>query len=662
MMNHDALKLLEFPTILEHVASFSLTEEAKNRILSIRPSTDHEVIYEKLNETSEAAAILNQKQSVPLLGINGIGILLDKIDKEMILAPDELEKIKHLLINTKKIKQFMLEASLLAPVISQYAYSMYELDFLRDEIHRCIRNSQVDDKASKQLESIRKQKYIAQGRIKSKLDSMSKQGSLKNFLQDTTVTIKNNRFVLQVKAAYRNEIPGTIIDKSATGSTLFIEPAIISRYQEELTQLELDEENEIYQVLSFLTSTIKDYIKELRITLDTCINYDFIFSKGKYSQVIGGNTVSLNTSHYIKLIDARHPLIGKEAVPLNFEIGSTYKALVITGPNTGGKTVALKTVGLLTAMVQSGIHVPVGNGSQFAIFGDILVDIGDGQSIEQSLSTFSSHIKKIIQIMQQANKYTLVILDEIGSGTDPIEGEGLAIAILKRLAEKNATILATSHYGKVKEFASHQDGFTNGKMHFDLDTLKPTYQLTIGEAGESNAFIIALKLGMDVSVINMAHEASYNEPKDYASLSTTLINNSSPKIKKPKTISSNRQQPSGVRVGTGELDIVPPATQQENRPQLPYEFKKGDQVYIKTMDAKGIIYEEANHKDEVSVMIGKLKVSIHKRKVTLLIEAGKLYPENYDFDIVFKSKAYRKHDHLLKRKYVKDQVFNIEDV
>jgi len=675
-MNSETLKILEFDKIINRIKDFALTDDAKEEIDRIKPSSDYLKIYHLLDEITEAKAILASSTSIPLLGINGIPMLMDKLNKEMVLQPDELLKIKHVLINTKKFKNFMETHIFLAPTIGNYIYSMYELSDIKEEINRCIYNNRVDDKASPQIAKIRKQIYIAEGRIKTKLDSMVKSSSIKKYLQDNTISVKNNRYVLQVKANNKHDVPGVVIEKSATGSTFFIEPSAINRYQEELNQLKMEEENEIYQILSYLSSLVLESEKEFAITLDTFITYDVIFAKAKYSNLIGGRSVTLNTDQHINIINGRHPLLGEEAIPLNFTIGDTYTALVITGPNTGGKTVTLKTIGLFTAMVQSGLHIPVDKGSNMAIFGNILADIGDGQSIEQSLSTFSSHITKIIDIVHLTNKYTLVILDEIGSGTDPMEGEGLAISILEELYNKNSTIIATSHYGKVKEYARTTQGFINGKMHFDINSLKPTYQLTIGEAGESNAFVIALRLGLEPSIITKAHEVTYNEKKDYTSLKEDKTNKQyislASRGKKPKkldpsvnisrerkkNIDNNRETNLLASSLTENIDIN---QLQPNEIDPNYEFQLGDQVFVQTFNSKGVVYEATNHKHEVGVMINKKKVHLHKRLVTLKIPASQLYPEGYDFDILFKSKDYRKNDKLMNRKFVKGYSVEVKD-
>ncbi len=644
------LEALEFYKILEDIEGFAVADEAKTVIQKLHPTTDYERIQQLMEETTQARQILNSVTSIPLLGNSHMARLLDKVEKNNILQPEELESVYHMLITVDKMKRFMEEHRFLAPTISTYALSMYEHKEIREEINRCIYRHCVDDKASPQLGKIRKQMQIVEGRMRTKLESLTSSSKVRQYLQDNTVTVKNNRHVLQVKANYKNMIPGTVVEKSTTGATYFIEPTAVSKYQNEFQSLIVEEEQEIYQILAYLTGLIYENIMEIKITLETFVNYDVIFAKAKHSQSIQGIQVKLNTNNYIDIHQGRHPLLGKEAVPLDFKIGDGYQGFVITGPNTGGKTVALKTVGLLTAMVQAGLHVPVESGSCFAIFGQILVDIGDGQSIEQSLSTFSAHVQQIIRILKSANPYSLIILDELGSGTDPVEGEGLAISILETLYNKGATILATSHYGKVKTFATEYSGFINGKMDFDSVSLKPTYQLVMGEAGESNAFVIALRLGMDEAIIQRAHQETYGtdfEKKVLCQPRKEIVTGF--KGKKPKTLHEEKKQE----------DKLASRTLKEKKSIRTYQ--RGDQVTIPTMHGKGIVFEGENHKKEVVVLIKDKKVTLHRRLLHLKIGAEELYPPDYDFDILFKSKAYRKADKLMGRKYVKNKRFKVEE-
>ncbi|MBC7959653.1 MAG: hypothetical protein H7X94_07290, partial [Vallitaleaceae bacterium] len=620
-MNIQALQTLEFDKIVQRIKEFALSESGKKLVDALHPSDHIDRIKNQLVETTEAKAIIMKTSAVPIQDLIGIENILEKLGKGTALHPEELGTLSKLLKSTKKMKKFMEDHKSLAPKISQYASSMYELSEVIEAIDKCIVNNTVDDRASVTLEKVRKKIYVAEGRIKSKLASIMSSNTYKKYLQDTNISIKNDHYVISVKSEYRKEISGNVIDKSATGSTLFIEPDAVGALQGELTMLRFDEEKEIYQILLYLTMMVESCLREININIETLAFYDFVFAKAKYSKAIEGCSVDVNLKGYTKIIGGKHPFLGSTCVPLHFEIGQDYKALVITGPNTGGKTVALKTVGLFTAMVQSGLHVPVEEGSIFSIFSDILVDIGDGQSIEQSLSTFSSHVKNIIEIIKCASKYTLVILDEIGAGTDPTEGEGLAIAVLESLYEKGSTIIATSHYAEVKAFAAQAEGFINGSMTFDIGTLKPLYHLSIGTAGESNAFIIALRLGMSQKIIEKAHQITYKEAKDYSTYMDP-----SRKTNIPEGNAYKKAQPPKSTV------IETTDTTSENETV----FKVGDLVYVHTLKQRGLIYAEENKKGEVGIVVRDKKLLVQKKRVSLYIDGKQLYPEDYDFDIVFK--------------------------
>lgn len=646
-MNTHALQILEFDKIIQRIKEFAISTSGKKLIDELQPSDHIDRIKNQLRETSEAKAILMKTSAVPLQDLVGVETIMEKLGKGTALHAEELSTISKLLKSTKKMKRFMEDKVSLAPKISQYAYSMYDLSEVIDEIDKCIVNNAVDDKASATLERVRKKIYVAEGRIKSKLTSIINSATYKKYLQDTNISIKNDHYVISVKSEYRKEVTGNVVDKSATGSTLFVEPLAVGALQGELTLLRFDEEKEVYQILLYLTLMVESCVKEIGINIETLAFYDFVFSKAKYSKSISGNSVLMNLTGTTKIVNGRHPLLGSTCVPLNFEIGKDYKALVITGPNTGGKTVALKTVGLFSAMVQSGIHIPVEEGSSFSVFTDILVDIGDGQSIEQSLSTFSSHIKNIIEIIKSATKYTLIILDEIGAGTDPTEGEGLAIAILESLYEKGSTIIASSHYAEVKNFAANKDGFINGSMAFDIGTLKPLYQLNIGTAGESNAFVIALRLGMSQRIIEKAHQITYSETKDYSEYLDPNLKNKIPeenrykKAHPPKSIFKDAQD---------DTEAAETALSNE------HVYKLGDLVYIHSLKQKGLVCAEENKNGELGLMIRDKKIWIHKKRVALFIDSEFLYTKDYDFDVVFKSVEHRKKEKLMTKRHVEGLV------
>lgn len=619
----------------------ALSEPGKALVRQIHPSNDMDRIKAQLSEVTEAKAILHTASSVPLQNMIGVEGILEKVNKGMALHPEELSQTSMMLSGIRRLKSFMEERRDIAPTVAGMAASMYEMKDIEDEINMCIYNNRVDDSASTTLEKIRKRMANVETKIKARLDSMVKSAAYKQYLQDGTISIKNDHYVLSVKSEHKNSIQGTVITKSATGATFFIEPSVVGQMQSELNMLKMDEEREEYQILMYLTSLIADSQHELRLNIEALSYYDFLFAKAKHSLRIDGTAAGLNHKGITVIRNGRHPMLGSDCVPLNYHIGKDYTGLVITGPNTGGKTVVLKTIGLLTAMIQSGLHVPVDKGSEFAIFSDILVDIGDGQSIEQSLSTFSSHMKNIIEIMKVANPYTMVLLDEVGSGTDPMEGEGLAVAILDEIFERGSTLVATSHYGEVKDWAEKKDGFRNGRMVFDINSLKPTYVLEIGAAGESNGFIIALRLGMEKHVIEKAHTITYDERKDYASMMVQKRSTAPPegykKAKRPKSI--KRQVEKEHR--NDKPDVI---------------YRVGDAVFVHTLKQRGIVFEEENNKQEIGIKIRDRKMYISKKRLSMFIEREQLYPdlENYDMDIVLETKGNRKKNHQMGRKFQKD--------
>jgi len=508
------MNTLEFPEIIQKLTEMALSEPGKLLCKNLKPETDETMITLHLLETSEAKTLL-QKGGIPLSNLLGMDKVMEKLGKTVNLNPEELSLIRSMNRNVGRMMRFMVDRSQLAPTITTYAASMDELKYLSDEIDRCIVDQRVDDKASPELSRLRKKIAIIMDRIRNKLDSIMNASGTRDLLQDQLVGMRDNHYVIPVKREHRQKIDGHVLDISSTGSTVFIEPAAIRALKMELDLNRLDEEQEVYRILSTLTGIAESAKRELKINLETMTQYDFLFAKAKLSNEMKAICPILSRKGQIKIHRGRHPLIGTSVVPLDFHIGDQFRALIITGPNTGGKTVVLKTVGLFTIMTQSGLHIPAEEGSTIAIFDDVLVDIGDGQSIAQSLSTFSSHIKNIISILACANSRTLVIIDELGTGTDPGEGMGLAVSVMEELYKKGATLLATTHYSEIKEFAATKPGFRNGCMGFNIETLQPKYELSIGIPGESNAFLISLRLGMPAALVERAHQITYHEYKDY---------------------------------------------------------------------------------------------------------------------------------------------------
>lgn len=635
MMNKQTIEVLQFTDVKEEIASYTVSEMAKKEILSLHPTTNKKQIEAWMNEVDEAGEILEITSSVPIHGLKGIERLLKSFNKGVVLNAAQLIELYDLLVCMDKIKRFMKDKEYAAPVITTYAASFHNLDKLAEEIIRSIRNGKIDDYASKELLKIRKQITILEERIKSKVDHLLKSSKYSKYIQENIVSMRSNRYVIPVKKEYRKNVKGTVLDTSASGSTVYIEPEEIGMIQDEIYILKMQEEAEEQMILSVLTGLVEQHEYEIKLAADIMIRYDVIFAKAKYSKKINGVSPKINEHHTIKLKNARHPFVGENAVPLNFTIGENFDALLITGPNTGGKTVTIKTVGLLTMMAQTGFHIPAEQGSEIAIFHNILVDIGDGQSIQQSLSTFSSRIKNIIEILGETTPQTLVLIDELGSGTDPAEGMGLAISILEELFNKGATLLATTHYSEIKTYANERDGFENGSMEFDIATLQPTYRLLIGKGGESQAFEIALRLGMNPKLIERAHEVTYKEKKSYEP---------SPSFSKYEL---DRQ------LAMNEKYIYKQKHHQKEEVEIAQiNFKKGDNVKIPSLNEFGIVYKEANEKGEIEVFVKGKKMVFNHKRLTLYIKAEELYPAEYDMDIIFQSKEYRKAKNLMTKRHV----------
>lgn len=642
-MNQYTIDTMEFNKVIEELKQYALTDKAGRRLTELKPNRDIDIITTLLAETTEAVAMLAVNSSVPLIALEGIEAILIKAGKEMVLTPEELSSSLNLFDGVKRIRKYMAGMQSVGPGIAAYALSMYDLSDLEEEIKRSIVNNRVDDRASSELARIRKRIMIFNDRIKQKLNEILRSAAYKDMLQDAVVSTRGGRYVVPVRRQDAKHFPGQVIDLSSTSSTVFMEPTAINRMQSELNLLEIEENNEVYRILAELSRQVGEKSREISINVEAMVNYDFIFAKAKYSRSMDMKPVGLNCMNQIQIHQGRHPLLGLNAVPLDFNIGGDYRALVITGPNTGGKTVTLKTVGLLTLMVQSGLHVPVGDGSEFAVFSDILADIGDGQSIEQSLSTFSSHVKNIQTIIKTCGPSTLVIMDELGAGTDPAEGRGFAIAVLEEVFARGATIMATTHFGEIKEYALTTPGFENGSMAFDIMTLRPLYKLKIGNWGDSNAFLIALRLGMDRRIMERAYEITYGEKISYDGYYEQFV----------ESILDSK----AIQESTAEQHQQEEYDQQKKKRERSQQYKKsdlkrGDRVYISTMDRTGIVCEEENGRGELVVMVMGKKYVINHKRLTLHLDREELYPENYDMDILFETKENRKKRKIMSKHHV----------
>lgn len=507
-MNKKELKVLEYNKIIEMLKAQANSQMAKERLAALLPETEIHRIREGLAETSEAVTVIVKKGALPLGEIYDINSALHFARKGGTLTMRQLLQILYNMKVTGNVITFLKSDLEYLPIIMGMSEVLVAFPKLAERIDRSILSEdEMADSASPELRNIRRSIARQNEAIRSKMNHILNSSDNKTFLQDAIVTMRDGRYVVPVKAEHRAKMPGIIHDQSSSGATIFIEPQVIVNLNNELRELELAEKAEIERILAELTSAVAEHFHDLINNQKILIELDIIFAKGKLSCKMQAEEPSINEEGFLDLRLARHPLIDpKKVVPINLSIGKEYQTLVITGPNTGGKTVTLKTAGLLAMMAQSGLHIPAASTSSLPIYREIFADIGDEQSIEQSLSTFSSHMKNTVYLVEKAGSGTLVLLDELGAGTDPTEGAALAIAILERLAAQGAHTIATTHYNELKKYALSTEGVENASMEFNVETLSPTYRLSIGVPGKSNAFEISKKLGLPGKIIDRANQ------------------------------------------------------------------------------------------------------------------------------------------------------------
>ncbi len=502
-MNKKAINVLEYNKIIAQLKDMAGSEMAKKIISELGPFHDAPMIRDMLMETTEAVKMIVHKGPLPLGGFYDIEDSLHFSRKGGTLTMRQLLQVYHNLHVARNVVTYLKSDLPPLPVIQSIGEVIAVHKNLENEIDRCIiTEDEMADNASPQLRSIRRAIARQNDALKARINQIVNSADNKSLLQDAIVTVRDGRYVIPVKAEHRGKFPGIIHDQSSTGSTLFIEPQVIVNLNNELRQLEIDEKAEVERILGELSSMVSEHYHDLLNNQKLLVDLDVIMAKGKLSVQMKAEEPVISENGELVLKEARHPLIDqKKVVPINVALGETYNTLVITGPNTGGKTVTLKTVGLLSMMAQTGLHIPASSGSKVPVWKEIFADIGDEQSIEQSLSTFSSHMVNIVNIVENAGEGCLVLVDELGAGTDPTEGAALAISILESLYQKGARTIGTTHYTELKKYAISTDGVENASMEFNVDTLSPTYRLVIGIPGKSNAFEISRKLGLPENII-----------------------------------------------------------------------------------------------------------------------------------------------------------------
>lgn len=626
---------LEFDKIKNQLADFCINESAKANALALEPEMSELTLKKLKLDTDNARKIIDVCGTPPLPNVENAKALINKIEKDGLLYPDELSRFSAFISACKRIKQYLKKARITDASLAFIGDGIDELTEIHDEINRCISGNTVNSDATKELLNIRKAINACENQLKSKLDEILK--AKKKYCSESFVSIKNNRYTIPVKKEYKNQVSGSVVAVSQTGTTVFIEPSSIQKYTDKSASLKIEEAIETDRILYTIAALTDSCKSSIEANISIIENIDFVFAKGKLSTEQDAVSPSINTSRYINIVKGRHPLINKDLCkPIDFEIGGDVTGIVITGPNTGGKTVALKMVGLFCIMAQCGLHVPC-ESADICMNGNVLCDIGDGQNISENLSTFSAHIKNVVAILDSVTSESLVLLDELGSGTDPTEGTGIAIAILEQLRNTNCLLVATTHYDKVKSYADAMPNLLNAKMTFNKDTLKPDYRLVIGQSGESCAFYIAEKLGFPKPMLEYA-KAQSGKKTDEEFVDVPLLynpKNHGKKIRKNKAVDKSCEHAES--------------------------FNIGDSVTVYPEKKIGIVFRTADEKGNVGVQISGKKRLVNHKRLKLKVSAAQMYPPDYDFSIIFDTVANRKASKKMNKRHCPDLSVTIEN-
>lgn len=757
-MEKFSLHMLEYESIKQELMSYAVSYEGRNRIAELAPLEEKRLIERAIAETAEALALYGKGASVPLPSLEGIELVASLLGTGYLFTEQDLTAVQTFLHSCGQLKKYMASKGELAWQIGVYAHDLRDLPALQQEILRCIRHGVITNEASRELEKVRKRIAVVKERIQKKLQSvMARHAAI---LQENIVSVRGGRYVIPVRKDYYKQVNGRTLDQSTSGQTVFIEPQEVSALQSELELLQGEEAREEAKVLGYLAELVEREAEAIYRNIEITGTYDFIFAKAKYAAAIGGRAVEICEDGYTVIREAKHPKLLQAMVPLDVEIGRLYRTLIITGPNTGGKTVVLKTFGLLALMVQSGLLVPVAPGSRFAVYRGIMAVIGDGQNLEQSLSTFSAQISALVTMLREAGPSTLLLIDELAAGTDPGEGIALSIAILEEFARKGATVLVTTHFNELKTFASRAQGFQNARMEFDAETLRPLYRLTIGQAGRSYALEIASRLGIAPGIVErsqhivscqaaegtggsvlwddilpepvpppgrglaqspeqeLAHGMEQGSatwsmqtptPEPAQELALDLAQRPVRPVSPPEPPQPLRADaveaagPRGAAAGAkpgpaaagqasagpatvrpalawpaspgyaspgqaafepGPEQAGPDKSGQPGQPELassdpgqpakkkPQAFEVGDAVMVTSIGKIGIVSAPQDNRGIVEVLVQKQRIKVNHKRLKPYIKKEELYPDDYDFDIVFDTKENRKKRKLMGKGHV----------
>jgi dsDNA-specific endonuclease/ATPase MutS2 len=615
-MNQNTLEKLQYNQIIEELKTYCSSSLGKKEVDRIRPYTDYTTIKRLLGETTEAKNLLDVSGSFGLSGTENILQIMDYLEKDMILNEEQAYAVLEFLLGSKRIITYMKDKEFYAPNLYAITMGLVEKQEVIDEIDATIKNGYIMSEASSTLKNVRRHIINTREQIRDGLEKFLRNKQNQSILQDNYISERNGRLTVPVKASYKKQVEGTVVETSK--KTAFIEPNSVRKYTDKLDGLLAEEADEIYRILCKLTALVYDEMMDLKNNLDILGYLDMTFAKAKYAKAVDGVEPKLNNYGYIHIVNGKHMLLSGDVVPLNVTIGETFRNLTITGPNAGGKTVVLKTIGLLTLAVQTGLHIPCEKGTEISIFERIFVDIGDDQSLENSLSTFSSHVKNLAVCVNKTNKSTLLLFDEIGSGTEPSEGSALAIAILEDVYKKGAITIATTHYNEIKHYAKLHPDYETAAMRFNKETLEPLYKLVVGKSGESNALWISKKMGIYDQILDKA--SSYMQEKEY---DISVVDS--------------------TRIRKYEDDV-------RNNEIHEYDnYVIGDRVYVRTEQRTGLVYKPVDHKNYIEVFFDGEVKKLHGKLLELEASAKDLYPVDYDMDQLFISFRDRKLEKDIRR-------------
>lgn len=637
---NQTYETIGFCEILNELSGYASTAQGRAEAAALKPYLSEVELQKNLRETSQARSCLEELGTPPLPCMEDLAEIVDQAVRGEMLTAEEIGQAGMFLAAVSRMKSYLEKGKEKQISLAFYSDNLMELSELAEEIERSVRGGRVDDYASPYLRDTRRNIEKKEQEIKDRAERTLK--SNKAILADSFVVTRNGRICLPVKKDCKGKLQGSVVDTSATGATVFIEPLSVTGLREELEILHIEEDSEVRRILYLLADMIAEQETVLKEDIRVIAKLDFIFAKGKMSMDMEAVEPVINTKRCIRITEARHPMIKKEScVPLNFTMGDGIRGIIITGPNMGGKTVAIKTVALLSLMAGAGLHVPCRK-AEIAMNSQVLCDIGDGQNMTDNLSTFSAHIRNVLDILKRVNRDSLVIMDELGSGTDPAEGMGIAIAILEELRKSGCLFLVTTHYPKVKEYAKRFPELLNARMAFDRESLRPLYRIEIGKAGDSCALYIAKRLGVPAGMLKTAAKEAYGEVPESIVWELELNGpdmglkkESAPQIRKRQEVKKEAVHGAG--------------------------FTRGDSVTILPEGNIGIVVKPADCNGDVLVQIRKEKKLLNHKRLKLKVAAEELYPDDYDFSIIFDTVENRKVRHKMERKYEKGLTFTAED-